>query len=358
MRGLNLPTDEAIVSLAAQAGFTVGSVVRLRTGPDYISAPIRAFSWCDGQVLASWFEGAERAPLSALMLVPLSGADREAMDRTLDKWQADFERATASQGLDATSTDWIPDYPRARRSWCWGRPMTCVTRRGSHLIIRTRRNILKIPSMSSAPRFPEQLPSGQPLDSPSFTLAYCQPSRLPAVVVYPRVDFQAGRLVLNLFLPQPAAAPVAQLRAGTLQYGWVEPLAGFPLLLLSVGEWLVEAGLNLLRIPGAAAQAWLRNPGAELHLVLLDAGTASILLEHTVHTAPTFGQELRDCLATQQAAARTAQVADEVFQLLQQAHDPRERLSQATFYHPVCSSPPPAPEEGITGAVGRKYSTL
>ena len=111
MRGLNLPTDEAIVSMAAQAGFTVGSLVQLRTGPAYISAPIRSFSWCDGQVLASWFEGAERAPLTALMLVPLSPSALKAMDRTLDSWQADWERAVAGQGFGATSLDWIPDYP-------------------------------------------------------------------------------------------------------------------------------------------------------------------------------------------------------------------------------------------------------
>lgn len=159
---------------------------------------------------------------------------------------------------------------------------------------------------------------------------------MPAVAAFPIVDFQAERLAVTWFTPQAPACTVARLQTGTLEYGWVQPLAGFPFLLLDIGGCLLQAGLNLLRVPASAVRAWLGDPGAELHLVLLDAGSATTLAERTV---PAFSKELRDCLTVQGDQARTVQVADEVFQLLQQAHAPGELLSQATLYRTTCLPP-------------------
>jgi len=172
-----------------------------------------------------------------------------------------------------------------------------------------------------------------------FSLSYCQPSRMPAVSAHAMVSFEPGRLDVTLFVGHSPPAALAQWRTGPLEYGWVEPLTGFPLLLLASGGWRIEAGVNLLRGPASAAQAWLSDPGAELRVVLLDAATADILVERTVSTGATFNHGLRDCLATQRTQARTAQVADEVFQMLQQASDSHELLRQATLYRTKCPSP-------------------
>jgi len=110
MKGLNLPTDEKIEALAAAAGFSVGAQVHVRNAPAYTAAPIREFSWSDGQVVAVWMGGACRTPLTELVLLaPETPLDLLAtIDAILESWGDDLAHAEQEVG---GPNDWIPDYP-------------------------------------------------------------------------------------------------------------------------------------------------------------------------------------------------------------------------------------------------------
>lgn len=113
-RGLSLPTDEQIETMATKAGFTVGALVHVRAAPVYTAAPIREFTWCDGQVLAVWMGGACRTPLVDLVLAPPPPEVMAEMNRILDSWAEDL----AKMGPTGLSTDdWIPDYPPVPSDW-------------------------------------------------------------------------------------------------------------------------------------------------------------------------------------------------------------------------------------------------
>jgi hypothetical protein len=157
---------------------------------------------------------------------------------------------------------------------------------------------------------------------------------MPAVPVHTVIGFGRGGLEVKAYLVQPPAGAVAALGAGELTYGYVEPLAGFPLLLLlpGAGRWVIEGAINMLRLPECQAQAWLGDVEGGLHLTLYDAATHTVLLRRTVPTPPAFAQQLREGLGQQRAEARTAQVADEVYELLRRDHAPEQLLAQATLY--------------------------
>ncbi|MDF7815486.1 MULTISPECIES: hypothetical protein [Hymenobacter] len=62
------PSQTEIDAQAAAAGFTVGAYVHMSTRDYTVAAPIREFSFSDGEVVAVWMNGACRTPLSELRL--------------------------------------------------------------------------------------------------------------------------------------------------------------------------------------------------------------------------------------------------------------------------------------------------
>jgi hypothetical protein len=111
--GLNLPSDEAIVSMAAAAGFTVGVKVHVRGAPTFTAAPIREFSWCDGRVVAVWMSGACRTPLEELVLLPVEPEVLAEMNSILNGWAKDLRQAATLTGCESAASvagDWIPEY--------------------------------------------------------------------------------------------------------------------------------------------------------------------------------------------------------------------------------------------------------
>jgi hypothetical protein len=110
--GLNLPSDAEIDARAAAAGFTVGAQVHVRNAPEYTAAPIREFTWSDGQVVAVWMFGACRTPLQDLVLLHIEPQVLTEMDTILNSWSKDLNRAEREAGGEPTSVgNWIPDYP-------------------------------------------------------------------------------------------------------------------------------------------------------------------------------------------------------------------------------------------------------
>lgn len=170
--------------------------------------------------------------------------------------------------------------------------------------------------------------------STSYEIAYCRSARIAGRPVYTAIKLLPGLLEISIFVQQPPASWAQALATGKLTYGLVEPLPGFPLLLLLPGNCglVVEAGIKLLRLPPAQAQAWLSEAPITLHLALLDATTNVVVAARQVPTVPEFGHQLRQSLAQQQSQARTPEVANDVYQLLEQAYEPRELLNQATLF--------------------------